>query len=80
MVDRAELQESLGDEEHKQMARERNGVEAIPSIFRRKYGIDHIRTFVDSRIRSAYFAICLAFNCMKHRRYSIHQGILCPKI
>lgn len=78
MVDRAELQESLGNEEHKQMARERNGVEAIPSIFRRKYGIDHIRTFVDSRIRSAYFAICLAFNCMKHRRYSMQQGKLCP--
>ena len=79
MVNRAELQESLGDEEHKQMARERNGVEAIPSIFRRKYGIDHIRTFVNSRIRSAYFAICLAFNCMKHRKYSMQQGRLCPE-
>ena len=79
MVDRAELQESLGDEEHKMMARERNGVEAIPSIFRRKYGVDHIRTFVDSRIRSAYFAICLAFNCMKHRRFSMRQGQLCPE-
>ena len=78
MVDRAELQNALGDEEHKQMARERNGVEAIPSIFRRKYGIDHIRTFVDSRIRSAYFAVCLAFNCMKHRRYTMRQGKLCP--
>lgn len=42
MSDRVELQKALGDDEHKQMEKERNAVESIPSIFRRKYGIDHI--------------------------------------
>ncbi|MBR1865241.1 MAG: transposase, partial [Lachnospiraceae bacterium] len=69
MVNRAELQKALGDEEHKQLARERNAVEAIPSIFRRKYGIDHIRTFLKHRIRSVYFAICLAYNGQKHQKF-----------
>ena len=75
MVDRANLQESLGDEEHKQSARERNAVEAIPSIFRRKYGVDHIRTFFKYRVRSIYFAICLAYNGQKHQKFlNSHRG------
>lgn len=69
MVDRADLQESLGTDEHKQMACERNGVEAIPSIFRRKYSIDHIGTFITSRLRSAFFAICLAYNGQKSQKF-----------
>lgn len=75
MVDRAELQESLGTDEHKQMACERNGVEAIPSIFRRKYGIDKIGTLIKSRICSAYYAICIAYNGQKHQKFlKNHRG------
>lgn len=77
MVNRADLQESLGDEEHKQSARERNAVEAIPSIFRRKYGVDHIRTFFKHRIRSIYFAICLAYNGQKHQKFLNSQRGKC---
>lgn len=69
MVDRAATQRSIGEEAHKQFARERNAVEAIPSIFRRKYGIDRIGTFVRSRLRSAFFSICLAYNVQKHQRF-----------
>lgn len=69
MVDRAATQRSIGEEAHKQFARERNAVEAIPSIFRRKYGIDRIGTFVRNRLRSAFFSICLAYNVQKHQRF-----------
>ncbi|MDD7026122.1 MAG: transposase [Segatella copri] len=75
MVNRAELQEALGDEEHKQLARERNAVEAIPSIFRRKYGLNNIRTLMTQRVRSKLFAICLAYNGQKHQKFlNNHRG------
>lgn len=77
MTDRASLQRAIGSEEHRQMARERNAVESIPSIFRRKYGIDHIKTFVKSRIRSAYFAICLAYNGQKHQLFLYNHRAEC---
>ncbi len=76
-VDRASLQESLGTEEHRQMSKERNAVESIPSIFRRKYGIDHIRTFVKSRMRAAFFAICLAYNGQKHKTFLCNHRAKC---
>ena len=75
MVDRADLQVSMGTDEHKAVARERNAVEAIPSIFRRKYGIDHIGTRIKSRLRSAFFAICIAYNGQKHQKFlNRHRG------
>lgn len=69
MADRASAQRTMGDEAHKQLAKERNAVEAIPSIFRRKYGVDNIRTFSTNRRRSAFFSICLAYNAQKHQRF-----------
>ena len=42
MVDRAGLHNISRIEEHKPIARERNAVESIPSLFRRKYSIDYI--------------------------------------
>ena len=69
MADRASTQRAIGEGAHRQFARERNAVEAIPSIFRRKYGIDKIGTFARSRLRSAFFAICLAYNVQKHQRF-----------
>ena len=77
MVNRADLQEALGDEEHKQLARERNAVEAIPSIFRRKYGLNHIRTFIKQRVRSKFFAICLAYNGQKHQKFLNSHRVNC---
>ena len=69
MVNRAALQSSLNDGEHKKLARERNAVEAIPSILRRKYGLDNILSFATSRIRSAFFAMCIAYNGQKHKKF-----------
>lgn len=77
MVNRADLQKSLGDEEHKQLARERNAVEAIPSIFRRKYGLNNLRTLVTQRVRSRFFAICIAYNGQKHQKFLNSHGVNC---
>ena len=77
MANRAELQKALGDEEHKQLARERNGVEAIPSIFRRKYGLDNIRTSIKQRVRSIFFGICLAYNGQKHQKFLNNHKVKC---
>lgn len=75
MANRAELQKMLGDKDHKQFARERNAVEAIPSIFRRKYGLDNIRTSNWQRVRSIFFGICLAYNGQKHQKFlNNHRG------
>lgn len=77
MVNRADLQEALGDEEHKQLARERNAVEAIPSVFRRKYGLNNIRTLVTQRVRAKFFAICLAYNGQKHQKFLNNHRVNC---
>lgn len=75
MVDRATLQEEMKTEEYKDFGRERNAVESIPSILRRKFGADHIQTRRDSRIRSSYFSKCLAYNCIKHKRFLDRQRV-----
>lgn len=77
MVNRAALQKSLGDEEHKQLARERNAVEAIPSVFRRKYGVDNIRTLVVQRVRFKFYAICIAYNGQKHQKFLNSHKVSC---
>jgi hypothetical protein len=41
-IDRAEYVEELSTETYKEYARKRNGVEGIPSILRRRYGVDHM--------------------------------------
>lgn len=80
MINRAELQQSIGTEEYKQFARERNGVEAIPSIFRRKYRIDELRTRITARIRSRFFAICIAYNGQKHKKFLNMHRAKCAQI
>lgn len=74
MVNRAEMQKSLGSEEHKQFARERNAVEGIPSVFRRFYGIDQLRTTIATRVRSAFFGICIAYNSRKHQKFLVDRS------
>jgi hypothetical protein len=52
MVNRAEYIEKLSTEKYKDYAAKRNGVEGIPSILRRRYGIDHmpVRGLVRSKM------------------------------
>ena len=54
----------------------KNAVEAIPSIFRRKYGLDNIRTSNWQRVRSIFFGICLAYNGQKHQKFLKEMEIL----
>jgi hypothetical protein len=51
-VIRAEQARKLGTEEYKQYARKRNGVEGVPSVLRRRYGMDRmpVRGLVRSKI------------------------------
>ena len=42
MVSRAEYIKGLSSEEYKTLTRQRNGVEGIPSVLRRKYNVDNI--------------------------------------
>jgi hypothetical protein len=51
-VKRAAFVKKLSTEEYKEYARKRNGVEGIPSILRRRYGVDHmpVRGLVRSKM------------------------------
>lgn len=69
MVARADMQAAMSEEDYKQYGRERNAVESIPSIFRRKYGIDHMRTRRQTRRRWKFYSICLAYNGQKHEKF-----------
>ena len=74
-IDRAEFQANFGMEEHKEASHERNGVEAIPSIMRRKYEIDHFRTFRKSVRRLKLFGAVLCYNCQKFLSFTkTHRG------
>ena len=48
-IERAEQQKMLDTEEYKQAARERNAVEGVPSVLRRRYNVDNIPVFGKDR-------------------------------
>ena len=66
---RAKQQKERSSEDYKKYSRFRNGVETIPSILCRKYGIDKIT--VCGLIRSRFFFGCKigALNIKKFCRY-----------
>ena len=70
---RAKQQRERNSEDFKKQSRFRNGVETIPSILRRKYGIDKIP--VRGLIRSRFFFGCKigALNIKKFCRYMQDQ-------
>ena len=53
MVQRALQMTEMTTDEYKQMARQRNAVEGIPSVLRRRYDVDHIP--VRGKMRSKMF-------------------------
>ena len=71
---RAKQQRERSTEDFKKQSRFRNGVETIPSILRRKYGIDKIP--VRGLIRSRFFFGCKigALNIKKFCRYMQDQN------
>ena len=52
-IERAKQQERLQSEAYKQAARERNAVEGVPSVLRRRYNVDRIPVF--GKLRSGVF-------------------------
>ena len=77
---RAKQQRERSTEDFKKQSRFRNGVETIPSILRRKYGIDKIP--VRGLIRSRFFFGCKigALNIKKFCRYMQDQDKCVPKM
>ena len=69
LVIRGEYTASFDYEEHKRVARYRNGVEAIPSIMRRVYRIDDLATMDSSTRRTRFFACILCYNCQKYAKF-----------
>ncbi|WP_300784119.1 transposase [uncultured Acetatifactor sp.] len=73
---RAEQQKYRGTEEFKELSNFRNGVEAIPSILRRKYRVDHMpvrgliwsRVFFGCKIGALNFGKCCKYmqGCKSH--------------
>ena len=55
-ITRAALAEAMTTEEYKELARKRNGVEGVPSVMRRKYGVDDmpVRGLARSKIRFGF--------------------------
>ena len=75
-VRRARYVKKLGTEEYKKLARQRNAVEAIPSVLRRKYNIDRIpvRGYVRSKMR--YFFKIGAMNVKRVADWQNSQSFL----
>lgn len=67
MADRANCLLKMTTDEYQSLARQRNAVEGIPSVLRRKYHIDDIPTY--GKLRSKFFIVCkvLAYNFNKVR-------------
>ena len=55
-INRAALAKAIATEEYKELARKRNGVEGIPSVMRRRYGVDEmpVRGLVRSKMRFGF--------------------------
>ena len=78
-VARAQYLKKLTTEEYRQLTRQRNAIEGIPSVLRRKYRIDDIQVF--GYIRSKMFFVLKigAYNIRKlckHRAHQRHQSTL----
>ena len=69
MVMRARYVRQLSTEEYQEYAKQRNGVESLPSILRRRYHIDEIPVFTLRRSRVFYAAKIGALNFVKTLKY-----------
>lgn len=74
MVQRAKQVKCMKTEDYIRLSRNRNGVEAIPSILRRKYHVDNIPVMGKIRSKLFFGFKVLALNCNKLKRYFQKQG------
>jgi hypothetical protein len=75
MVTRARKARRFGTEEGKANGRQRNGVEGIMSVMRRKYNIDHLPVFGIERYRLWTWTTLLAYNIAKYQKWLLSQKI-----
>lgn len=74
MARRAAYLKKLSTEEYKNLTRQRNAIEGIPSVFRRKYRIDEIPVFGLIRTRTFLILKAIAYNFNKIRSYKRRKG------
>ena len=55
----------LGTEEYRKLSRQRNAIEGIPSVLRRKYHVDEIPVFRKMRSKIFFYCKVGAFNAVK---------------
>ncbi len=65
MKARAEYMKLLGTEEYRKLARQRNAIEGIPSVLRRRYHVDEIPVFGQMRSKIFFYCKVGAFNVIK---------------
>lgn len=65
MIARAEYLKKLGTEEYKALTRQRNAVEGIMSVLRRRYRVDEIPVFGKDRSKQFFYLKVGAFNVVK---------------
>jgi len=68
-INRAKHVKKLKTKEYKQAACQRNAVEGIMSVLRRKYGIDHIPVFGLEQSKTWIWCSLLSYNLAKLQRY-----------
>jgi len=69
MVQRAKQLKLMKTEDYIVLSRTRNGVEAIPSVLRRKYHVDEIPVMEKIRSKLFFGFKIMALNCNKLKRY-----------
>ena len=65
MVARANYLKKLGTEEYKTLTRQRNAVEGVMSVLRRRYRVDEIPVFGKNRSKIFFYLKVGAFNVVK---------------
>ena len=83
MARRAAYLKQLSTEEYKKLTRQRNAIEGIPSVFRRKYHVDELPVFglVRTRIFISFKAMAYNFNKVRsyHRRKGDNYALMAAK-
>lgn len=75
MVQRSKQMKKMKTEDYKKLSRSRNGVEAIPSILRRKYHVDDIPVMGKVKSKLFFAFKILALNCNKLQRFYQKQRV-----
>lgn len=70
-VRRAKQARGLSTEEGKKSAHQRNGVEGVMSVMRRKYGVDHIPVFGLLQSAVWIWTSLLSYNLVKYQKYKL---------